>query len=131
MEMLLVLLILAVLVGLAVPAYANFISPAQAAAARSNVRAAVPAAEEWMNANGTYVGISGGALRSTAGGIDSSVKAVAVNSNLAYCIQDPVNGGPTFENYVGGNPGSALKAGYNAATLQYGTCQQAVGAAAH
>ena len=80
--------------------------------------------------NGNYAGISGAALRSTASGVGPAVKAVAVNSNIGYCIQDTENGGSTFYNFVGGNAGAALQAGYSLAEIQPGTCLQAVGVAA-
>jgi hypothetical protein len=81
-------------------------------------------------ANGDYAGISGTALRATAPGIGTAVKAVAVHSNLGYCIQDTEDGGVTFYDYVGGNPGPALQPGYSPQTIQPGTCLLAVGAAA-
>ena len=79
---------------------------------------------------GDYTGISGAALRSSAPGLGANVKAVAVNSNQGYCIQNTENGGSTFYDYVGGIAGSALQSGYSAATVQPGTCLQAVGVAA-
>lgn len=130
-EVLAVALILAVLVVIAVAAYSAPRGAAQTVAAQANVHAAIPVAEQLSNANGTYAGISGAALRTFAAGLGASVKAVAVNSNLGYCIQDTESNGSTFEDYVGGNPGAALQTGYNTATLQYGTCLQAVGVAAH
>jgi hypothetical protein len=81
-------------------------------------------------ANGSYAGISGATLHSVAPGTGASVKAVAVNSNLGYCIEDTEDGGSTFYDYVGGRPGSALQAGYMAQTIQPGTCLLAVGVAA-
>jgi type IV pilus assembly protein PilA len=125
-----VVIILGVLIAVAVPAYLSFTGTAQKTGAQANVRSAVPAAEQMSNVNGSYVGISGTTLRSSSPGIGPAVKAVAVHSNLGYCIQDTENGGSTFYNYVGGTPGSALQAGFSAQTIQPGTCLQAVGAAA-
>lgn len=129
-EILTVVVILTVLISLAVPAYFAFTGAAQTAGGKANVRSAVPAAEQMNNANGSYAGMTGAALRSTASGIAPAVKAVAVNSALGFCIQDTENAGVTFYSYVGGNAGSALQSGYSTGTVQAGTCLQAVGIAA-
>jgi len=130
MELLVVVVVLGVLVAVAVPAFLGTTGNAKTAAAKANVRSAIPVAERMSAQNGTYVGITGTTLRSNTPGVASAVKAVAVNSNLGYCIQDTEDNGVTYYNYVGGNVGSALQTGYAAATVQPGTCLQAVGAAA-
>jgi type IV pilus assembly protein PilA len=129
-ELLVVIVILGILVAIAVPAYLSFRGPAQNAAAESNVRSAIPAAEELDSANGSYAAISGAALRSAVPGIGVAVNAVAVNSNRGYCVEDTENGGTTYYDYVGGIAGAAIQAGYSAATIQAGSCLQAVGVAA-
>src|SRR5262249_39979620 len=129
-ELLVVVVILGILVAVAVPAYLGFSGGARTAAAESNVRSAIPAAEEMSIMNGDYVGISGAALRSAVPGGGTAVQAVAVNSNLGYCVEDTENGGSTYYDYVGGNAGPAVQAGYSAATIQLGSCLQAVGVAA-
>jgi prepilin-type N-terminal cleavage/methylation domain-containing protein len=129
-EVLAVALIISCLIAVAVPAYLSFAGTAQTARAKSNVRSAIPAAEQMSNTNGNYAGISGSALRSSAPGVGAAVKAVAVHSNLGYCIEDTEDGGATFYDYVGGSPGSALQTGFTAATVQPGSCLQAVGVTA-
>ena len=125
-----VVVILGCLIAIAVPAYLAFTGMSQTAGAKANVHSAITAAEQMGNENGSYAGISGATLRTATPGIGTAVKAVAVHSNLGYCIQDTENGGSTFYDYVGGNPGATLQTGYGAATIQPGTCLQAVGVAA-
>jgi len=133
-ELLVVIVILGILVAIAVPAYLSFRGSAQTAAAKSNVRSAIPAAESYYQdtagGNYTYAGLSFAKLNGEAPGIGTNVKAVAVNTNQGYCIQDSEDGGLTYYDYVGGTPGAALQAGYSAATIEAGSCLQAVGAAA-
>ena len=129
-EILTVVVILTVLVSLAVPAYQVFTGTAQTAGSKANVRSAITAAEEINNENGSYAGMTGAALRSMAPGIGPAVKAVAVNANRGYCIEDSESSGATFSDYVGGTPGSALQPGFSATAIQSGTCLQAVGVAA-
>ncbi len=85
-EIAVVVVITGCLVAIAVPAYLSFTGSAQTAGEKSNVRLTIPAAEQMSNANENYAGISGAALRSTTPGIGTAVKAVAVHSNLGYCV---------------------------------------------
>jgi type IV pilus assembly protein PilA len=129
-ELLVVIVILGILVAIAVPAYLSFKGSAQTSAAKSNVRSAIPAAEEINVNSGDYSTISGATLRSTAPGVGTNVKAVSVNSGLGYCIEDSEDSGVTTYDYVGGTPGTALQSGYTASTIQLGTCLLAAGSAA-
>ncbi len=125
-ELLVVIVILGILVAIAVPAYLSFKSSAQDAASKSNVRSAIPAAEQMNVNNGSYAGITGATLRTNSPGIGANVKAVALNGNAGYCIED--NEGNGAWDYIGGN--ATPQAGYQLATIQSGTCLLAAGSAA-
>src|SRR5579864_9832096 len=78
-ELLVVIVILGILVAIAVPSYLSFRGSAQDAAAKSNVRSAIPAAESYYQNNATnpstYTGITGDNLRTQAPGVSPNVTA--------------------------------------------------------
>jgi type IV pilus assembly protein PilA len=125
-ELLVVIVILGILIAIAVPAYLSFKSSAQDAASKSNVRSAIPAAEQMNVNNGNYSGITGATLRTNSPGIGANVKAVALNTNAGYCLED--NEGNGAWDYIGGS--ATPQAGYALATIQSGTCLLAAGTAA-
>ena len=106
-ELLVVIVILGILVAIAVPAYLSFRGNAQDAAAKSNVRSAIPAAEGYYQSQtpNSYAGISGAALRTLVPGVAPNVKAGPNAANNGYCIQDAENNGTFF--YEGGTGGNA------------------------
>src|SRR5262245_41962366 len=116
-ELLVVIVILGILIAIAVPAYLSFKSSAQDAASKSNVRSAVPAAEQMNVNNGNYAGMTGATLRTGTPGVGAKVKAVALNSNAGYCVEDDEGNGAW--NYIGGT--ATPQAGYAASTIQAGT----------
>src|SRR3954466_13629760 len=88
-ELLVVVVILGILVAIAVPAYLSFKGSAQNAASQSNIRSAIPAAEQMNISNGNYTGITGTTLKTGSGsytgtaGLGASIKAVAFNTGAA------------------------------------------------
>ena len=117
-ELLVVIIILGILVAIAVPAYLSFKDKATVAAAKANVRSAIPAAESWYqddvnNTNpNTYQGVTGATLRTEAPGVAAGVKAGSASPYSSYCIQDtePSTATATAANtyhYEGGSAGPA------------------------
>jgi len=88
-ELLVVLIIIGVLLAIAVPSYLGFKDRANKAAAGSNVRAALPAAEAYYSDREpqTYAGMSTGALRLIDAGISNSLVVGSADAT-GFCIQD-------------------------------------------
>ena len=88
-ELLVVLIIIGVLLAIAVPSYLGFKDRANKAAAGSNVRAALPAAEAYYSDQQpqTYVGMTTAALRGIDAGISNSLTVGSATLN-GFCIQD-------------------------------------------
>ena len=120
-ELLVVIVILGILVAIAVPAYLSFRGNAQDAAAKSNVRSAIPAAEAWYQDSvnnavpQTYTGLTRVNLNVEAPGISPNVLAGPNAAKDGYCIQDTE--GTKIWNYTGGNGG--------ASTIASGACAAA------
>jgi type IV pilus assembly protein PilA len=131
-ELLVVIIILGILVAIAVPAYLSFKDKATVAAAKANVRSAIPAAESFFQdtsstgGNGSYSGITGANLMLQAPGISPNVKAIALNTNKGYCVQD-TEPSVTYS-YIGGD--ATATTGNKVATIQVGDCLTTAGTAA-
>jgi type IV pilus assembly protein PilA len=100
-ELLVVVLILGVLVGLAVPAYLNFRGRSQSTAAAADVRETISDANAYYINNGnSFTGMTPGSLRSTydsglvisSSGSTGIVSARSEGSGQTYCIS-AVSGG--------------------------------------
>jgi type IV pilus assembly protein PilA len=102
-ELLIVIVIIGILLAIAVPSYLGFRSRAQDAAAKSNLREAVPSAEAYFSDVGNYTNMttSSGDAPDTTGlvGIDSGLSPdVSVDNTSAtqYCLMDTSGSGTVF-----------------------------------
>jgi type IV pilus assembly protein PilA len=129
-ELLVVIVILGILVAIAVPAYLSFRGNAQDAAAESNVRSAIPAAESYYQTvvPNSYNGLNGAMLRTQAPGVSQNVAAISLNGDKGYCIEDQEAVGHVFS-YLGGDPG-APTSGVKLSTITRGSCATNDGSAA-
>jgi type IV pilus assembly protein PilA len=116
-ELLVVIIILGILVAIAVPAYLSFTTQAHTAAAESNVRSAIPAAEDYYQTNNdTYLGMTTAKLIQTSPGVDPNVVVVVNTAGDSYCLQDTSPATATTKtatntfNYIGGQDASAMQA---------------------
>ena len=106
-ELLVVIVILGILVAIAVPSYLSFRGNAQDAAAKSNVRSAIPAAESYyQNHNSSYTGLSKANLQTEAPGVSPNVLAGPNGAGDGYCIQDTE--GTKVWSYTGGTGGTSV-----------------------
>ena len=103
-ELLVVIIILGILLAIAVPSYLSFRDRAANQAAKSNLRAAVPAEEAHFADTGAYpAGLASLQV------YDAGINGVTVISGGAtnYCLSANVPGGSTW--YLRGPAGTATK----------------------
>jgi type IV pilus assembly protein PilA len=85
-ELLVVLVIIGILLAIAVPSYLGFKARAEKSAAKSNVRAAIPAIEALYSDRGSYVSATVTKLKASYdAGI--SLSTIKSQSASAYCAQ--------------------------------------------
>jgi type IV pilus assembly protein PilA len=126
-ELLVVIIILGILVAIAVPSYLSFRGNAQNAAAASNVRSAIPAAEAWYQdtvnnpASPSYTGLTNANLVKEAPGVSPNVEVTVLNSGGGYCLDDVAEGNTHYYYIGGGNPGTIPAAG-KIGTVTQGDC---------
>ena len=119
-ELLVVLVIIGILLAIAVPSYLGFKDRAANSAAKSNVRAAVPAVEAYFADNeGTATDIDTSAATSgyqgmtvaLLAGIDSSISATTITvgtvTTTNYCVSSTVGGRTWNKN----GPAAAIASG--------------------
>lgn len=88
-ELIVVMIILAVLLVISIPAYLGFKDRAQQRTAAGNVRSTIPTAEAYFVDKGTYVGMNVAALSAIDSGLSGTIRTVTV-SPTAYCISAKV-----------------------------------------
>ena len=93
-ELLVVIVIIGILLAIAVPSYLGFKTRANDAAAKANIRAAIPSAEAYFADNGTYLTMTKAGLLAIDSGIAPSltVPAGAWLTATSYCLQDTQGG---------------------------------------
>jgi type IV pilus assembly protein PilA len=115
-ELLVVIIILGILVAIAVPAYLSFAGKAKSAAALSNVRSAIPAAEAYYQDSTTPLGAGAHVVDSydslSLAGLQAEAPGIAANITAGpgatpfqtYCIQydDGVGNTAHYEGGAGG-----------------------------
>jgi type IV pilus assembly protein PilA len=103
-ELLVVIVIIGILLAIAVPSYLGFRTRAQDAAAKSDLRSAIPSAEAYFADNGFYTSMTNANLKS---GYDSGLSANVVVKSAganAYCLKDTSDSTTVF--YVSGPGGT-------------------------
>jgi type IV pilus assembly protein PilA len=89
-ELLVVIVIIGVLLAIAVPSYLGFQQRSTEAAAKANVRAAMPAVSAYYQDHDTYVGMTLADLQAIDAGIKLVALVPAQQTGTAYCIQSDV-----------------------------------------
>jgi type IV pilus assembly protein PilA len=129
-ELLVVVQILGILLMIAIPSLLTVRGKAETAAAESNVRSAIPAAEGYYQANGgtatdadanpattQYKGMTLALLSAQASGIAPTLVVAVSASGSSYCLQNS-DGGSTYH-YVGGADATVVA---NGGKIYTGVC---------
>jgi type IV pilus assembly protein PilA len=107
-ELLVVIIIIGILLAIAIPSYLSFKDRANDAAAKANVRAAVPAVEAYNSDNSAgYSGMTLSSLISYDAGLNVPGLTVVAATSTTYCIQSVV--GP--KTWSKNGPGAIIATG--------------------
>jgi prepilin-type N-terminal cleavage/methylation domain-containing protein len=101
-EVLVTLIVLAVLLLMAIPAYLGFDGRASKSAAQANLRTALPALAAFHSDNDSYAGLTVAALKSYDQGVSSGI-AVVSSSAAGYCLRSIHRGQAYYKNGPGGD----------------------------
>jgi len=104
-ELLVVIVIIGILLAIAIPSYLGFRTQAQDTAGKSNVREAVPSAEDYYASNGSYLNMTTATLKSIDTGLSPNVFVSGTPSVNGYCLAAPGKAGTTW--YFSG-PGGVI-----------------------
>ena len=93
-ELLVVIIIIGILLAIAVPSYLGFKTRANDAAAKANLRAAIPSAEAYFADNATYATMTTTALLAIDSGLSPTLTIPAGSwlSATSYCLQETQGG---------------------------------------
>ena len=119
-ELLVVIIIIGILLAIAVPSYLGFRTRANDAAAKANIRAAIPSAEAFYADNGSYTGLDVTALKAVDQGVSSTIEVKVYNSGTGYCLADH-NGTSKFYVQRGSDSGGPFSAQITTTTAAVGS----------
>jgi len=92
-ELLIVLVILGILLGIAVPAYLGFKDRAANRSAQADIRAAIPSAEAYYESNNHYTGMTHAGLKAIDAGLSGAVTVVSADTTTSgYCLSATIGG---------------------------------------
>jgi prepilin-type N-terminal cleavage/methylation domain-containing protein len=91
-EILVVLIIIAVLLGIAIPAYISQRDRANDAVAQADLRVSLPSIEAYFNDNGTYAGMTTAVLRASYDQALPASLVIASADDVTYCAQTTAGG---------------------------------------
>ena len=91
-ELLVVIIIIGILLAIAIPSYLSFRDRANISAAKANIRASIPMAEDYYATNGTYIGMDWSALAAIDAGTPATLVVGPTLSATGYCLENTVGG---------------------------------------